>query len=77
MGSTGGEHETFLECAHGSIRIFGSTALVRVGSTLEVWRGPFVWRVGALVEVVGPRGPEVVESAGEVVSSLRLLARPG
>lgn len=77
MGPTEGAQETFLECVHGSIRILGSTALVRVGSALEVWRGPFVWRVGTPVEVVGPRGPEVIESAGEVVSSLRLLASPG
>lgn len=81
MGSTGDEHqssqETFLECAFGTIRIQGETALVFVGGTLEVWRGPFTWTVGELVEVEGPRGRELIVSPGDVVSSLRLRPASG
>lgn len=64
--------ETFLECAFGTVRIQGETALVFVGGTLEVWRGPFFWSVGDLVAVDGPRGRELIVSPGDVVSSFRL-----
>lgn len=69
--------ETFLECAFGTVRIQGETALVFVGGTLEVWRGPFTWSVGELVEVDGPRGREFIVSPGDVVSSLRLRPASG
>jgi len=81
VGSTGDEHqssqETFLECAFGTIHIRGETALVFVGGTLEVWRGPFTWTVGELVEVEGPRSREIIVSPGDVVSSLRLRPASG
>jgi hypothetical protein len=69
--------ETFLECAFGAVRIQGETALVFVGGTLEVWRGPFTWSVGELIEVEGPRGREIIVSPGDVVSSVRLRSRRG
>lgn len=69
--------ETFLECAFGTIRIQEETALVFVGGTLEVWRGPFTWSVGEIVEVEGPRGREYIVSPGDVVSALRLRPTSG
>lgn len=66
--------ETFLECTRGVVRLQGTTALVVVGDLLEVWRGPFSWEIGRYVEVAGPRGREVIESPGEVISSFRLRA---
>lgn len=75
--SRGNDPETFLECAFGTIRLQGETALVFVGGTLEVWRGPFTWSVGELVSVSGPRGRELIVSPGDVVSSLRLRPRTG
>jgi hypothetical protein len=56
------------------VRLQGTTALVVVGDLLEVWRGPFSWEIGRYVEVAGPRGREVIESPGEVISSFRLRA---
>lgn len=70
--SGGNDQETFLECAFGTVRIQGETALVFVGGTLEVWRGPFAWTVGEFVEVEGPHGRLLIVSPGDVVSSLRL-----
>ena len=71
------ESETFLECAFGSVRIQGETALVFVGGTLEVWRGLFTWSIGSYVEVDGPRGLEIIVSPGDVVSSFRLRPATG
>lgn len=75
QGSDNQGPETFLECAFGTVRIQGETALVFVGGTLEVWRGPFTWSVGELIEVEGPRSRESIVSPGDVVSSVRLRAR--
>lgn len=77
QGSDNQGSETFLECAFGTVRIQEETALVFVGGTLEVWRGPFSWSVGELIEVEGPRGREFIVSPGEVVSSVRLRSRRG
>jgi hypothetical protein len=69
------ETETFLECAFGTVRIQSETALVFVGDTLEVWRGPFYWAVGDFIKAEGPRGSEIIVSPGDVVSSMRLRHR--
>lgn len=73
----GTESETFLECVFGNVRIQGETALVFVGGSFEVWRGPFTWSIGSYVGVDGPHGPEVIVSPGDVVSSLRLRPTAG
>lgn len=71
------EPETLLECRYGTVRLHGETAIVEAAGRVEIWRGPFRWEVGSPITVKGPRGPEEITSAGEVISTFRLRQRRG
>jgi hypothetical protein len=71
------ETETFLECVSGTVRLQDETALVVAGNRFEVWRGPFTWSIGDLIEVAGPRGREVIVSPGRVVSAVTCRSGSG